>query len=78
MLCGRNASKAPALQSDSLTVLRGLTENNRVLVVVQNTLETVRYILVPIHRIMCLINGCCRATYIKISLPENLCVKVWK
>ena len=42
MLCKENASKAPALQSDS--VLRGLTDDNTVGVVIQNSLETNRFL----------------------------------
>ena len=41
VLCKEDASKTPALQSDS--VLNGLTDDNIVAVVIQNTLETNRY-----------------------------------
>lgn len=39
ILCGANSIKVPVLQSDSVAVLSGLTDDNIVAVVVQNTLE---------------------------------------
>lgn len=43
ILCGTNSTKVPVLQSDSVAVLSGLTDDNIVAVVVQNTLEYDRY-----------------------------------
>lgn len=46
-LCGANEAKVPALQADSSAVLSGLTDSTTVVVVVQNSLETTRYL--PYH-----------------------------
>ena len=40
------------MQSDGETVLRGLTNTNRVMVVVQNSLETTRYSVFFYDRLM--------------------------
>lgn len=46
-LCGANETKVPALQADGSAVLSGLTDSTTVVVVVQNSLETTRYL--PTH-----------------------------
>jgi lysosomal alpha-mannosidase len=55
-LCGDNATKVPALQTDSLTALSQLTDDNTVAVVVQNTLETTRdtYIRISVPDNVCI------------------------